>query len=272
MGAEATLSIDTSPKIPADVHASVRSISAVGEQYVDLVPRSESPPYLRDGSVIAARDTSIPQPVGPMLDRLSALVNSIPKDKLSQLLDESFKSFNGAGYDLQTLLDSSAKISHDANDTAEHTRGFIDDAVPFLDAQAQTADATRRWAHNLAGVTEQLVTDDPQFRKLLQHRTWLLPRGFQAAQPVETHPAGIAGQPDDHRSNRRDLPPVAGATVGAAAPGCRGVQLLRRHQQPDRFGRRWIHPDDCRPAGMHGGIPAALAVALAGRHEGDGHS
>ena len=29
------------------------------------------------------------------------------------------------------------------------------------------ADATRRWAHNLAGVTEQLVTDDPQFRKLL---------------------------------------------------------------------------------------------------------
>ena len=167
-GAEATLSIDTSPKIPADVHASVRSISAVGEQYVDLVPRSESAPYLRDGSVIAARDTSIPPPVGPMLDRLSALTNSIPKDKLSQLLDESFKSFNGAGYDLQTLLDSSAKISHDANDTADHTRGFIDDAVPFLDAQAQTADATRRWAHNLAGVTEQLVTDDPQFRKLLQ--------------------------------------------------------------------------------------------------------
>ncbi len=27
---------------------------------------------------------------------------------------------------------------------------------------------SRRWAHNLAGVTDQLVTDDPQFRKLLQ--------------------------------------------------------------------------------------------------------
>jgi phospholipid/cholesterol/gamma-HCH transport system substrate-binding protein len=34
-------------------------------------------------------------PVEPMLGRLSALANSIPKDKLSQLLDESFKSFNG---------------------------------------------------------------------------------------------------------------------------------------------------------------------------------
>src|SRR4051812_47678927 len=40
-GAEATLSIDTSPQIPANVRASVHSISAVGEQYVDLVPRTE---------------------------------------------------------------------------------------------------------------------------------------------------------------------------------------------------------------------------------------
>jgi virulence factor Mce-like protein len=167
-GAQATLSIDTSPKIPADVHAAVRSMSAVGEQYVDLVPRSESPPYLRDGSVIAARDTTIPQAVGPMMDRLSALVNSIPKDKLSQLLDQSFAAFNGAGYDFQSLVDSSAKLSHDAHDTADHTRALVDDAVPFLDAQAQTTDATRRWAHNLAGVADQLVTNDPQIRKLLQ--------------------------------------------------------------------------------------------------------
>ena len=167
-GAEATLSLDSSPKIPADVHAAVRSMSAVGEQYVDLVPRSGSAPYLHDGSVITARDTTIPQPVGPMLDRLSALVNSIPKDKLGKLLDESFAAFNGAGYDVQSLLDSSATVSHDARDTADHTRTLVDDAVPFLDAQAQTTDATRRWAHNLAGVTDQLVTDDPQFRKLLR--------------------------------------------------------------------------------------------------------
>lgn len=166
-GAEATLSIDTSPTIPADVHAAVRSMSAVGEQYVDLVPRSESGPYLRDGSVIDARDTSIPQPVGPMLDKLSALTNSIPKDQLGRLLDESFTAFNGSGYDFQTLLDSSATLSHDAHGTADQARGLIDDAVPFLDAQAQTSDATRRWAHNLAGVTDQLVTDDPPFRKLL---------------------------------------------------------------------------------------------------------
>src|SRR5690242_19112904 len=31
-GAEATLSLDTSPKIPADLHADVLSVSAIGEQ------------------------------------------------------------------------------------------------------------------------------------------------------------------------------------------------------------------------------------------------
>ncbi|HXB85202.1 MlaD family protein, partial [Mycobacterium sp.] len=69
-GAKATLSLGTSPKIPANLQADVLSVSAVGEQYVDLRPRTDSAPYLRDGSVIAMRDTTIPQAVGPMLDQV----------------------------------------------------------------------------------------------------------------------------------------------------------------------------------------------------------
>ena len=79
-GAEATMSLDTSPKIPADLEAEVRSVSAVGEQYVDLRPRTDSGPYLRDGSVIGVENTTIPQQVGPMLDQVSSLVKSIPKE------------------------------------------------------------------------------------------------------------------------------------------------------------------------------------------------
>ncbi|WP_156765005.1 MlaD family protein, partial [Mycobacterium sp. 1081908.1] len=48
----ATLSLDRSPRIPADLRAEVRSISAIGEQYVDLRPRHNAGPYLEDGSVI----------------------------------------------------------------------------------------------------------------------------------------------------------------------------------------------------------------------------
>ena len=93
----------------------MRSVSAVGEQYVDLQPPNDAPPYLQDGSVIALDQTAIPEPVGPMLDRLSALVGTIPKDKLGPLLDESFTAFNGAGYDIGSLLDSSSKVIGDLN-------------------------------------------------------------------------------------------------------------------------------------------------------------
>jgi phospholipid/cholesterol/gamma-HCH transport system substrate-binding protein len=166
-GTKATLSLGSSPKIPADLHAEVRSISAVGEQYVDLRPRTSSPPYLHDGSVITAGDATIPQPVGPLLDQTRALLNSIPKGKLSGLLDESFKAFNGAGYDFGSLLDSSAQLSGDLNGVADRTRTLTEDTAPFLDAQARTTDAIRLWARSLSGVTGQVVTDDPQVRSLL---------------------------------------------------------------------------------------------------------
>jgi phospholipid/cholesterol/gamma-HCH transport system substrate-binding protein len=167
-GAKATLSLDTSPKIPADLQAEVRSISAVGEQYVDLRPRTDSPPYLRDGSVIAVSDTTIPQPIGPVLDQTSKLINSIPKGKLSELLDESFKAFNGAGYDFGSLFDSSADISGYLNNVADQTRTLTEDTGPLLDTQAQTADSIRLWARSLAGFTGQVAKNDPQFRTLLR--------------------------------------------------------------------------------------------------------
>lgn len=168
-GVKATLSLATSPKVPADLVAEVRSVSAVGEQYVDLRPRTKSPPYLHDGSVIARRDTRMPQPVGPMVDKLSALINSIPKDKLGELLDQSFTAFNGSGYDLSTLADSSSRITADLNGVAGNASTLFEDTRPLLDSQAETVDAIRQWTRSLAGITDQLVINDPQVRTLLQN-------------------------------------------------------------------------------------------------------
>ncbi|OBA72933.1 mammalian cell entry protein [Mycolicibacterium elephantis] len=167
-GAEATLSLDTSPKIPADLQAEVRSVSAVGEQYVDLLPRTDSGPYLQNGSVIPVEDTTIPQEVGPMIEQVSKLVDSIPGDRISDLLDESFKAFNGAGPDLQSLLDSAATITGDASSVSDQTRALIDDSGPLLDSQVESADAIRTWARSLARVTDQLQQNDPEIRAVLQ--------------------------------------------------------------------------------------------------------
>ncbi|MFV8054751.1 MCE family protein [Mycobacterium sp. 48b] len=164
----ATLSLDRSAKVPSDLVAQVRSMSAVGEQYVDLQPRSEAPPYLHDGSVIPMAHTTIPQRVGPMIDQLSSLVDSLPKDRLNSLLDESNRAFNGAGYDLGSMLDSTSTLTHDLAAVSDRTRALIDDSGPLLDGQAQTTDDLRTWARSLAGITDQLHQNDPQVRTLLQ--------------------------------------------------------------------------------------------------------
>lgn len=164
----ATMSLPTSPRIPADLVAKVRSVSAVGEQYVDLQPAADAPPYLHDGSVIDTARAAIPEPVGPMLDQLDALVGSIPKEKLGPLLDETSKAFGGAGYDIGSLLDSSSTVLQRLDEVADQNRALVTDSVPLMDAQAASTDSLRQWAHGLAGLTGNLAQHDAGLRTLLQ--------------------------------------------------------------------------------------------------------
>jgi virulence factor Mce-like protein len=166
-GAVAELSLASSPKIPANVEARVRSVSAVGEQYVDLIPRGDGPPFLADGSVIERQDTTIPARVGPMLDQLNALVKSVPKQRVTDLLDETFLAFNGAGYDFQSLLDSGSKIAAESNATAHQFKALIDDSAPLLDSQVRSATQIRTWSEALSVVTGQVVNNDRQLREVL---------------------------------------------------------------------------------------------------------
>lgn len=165
---QATVSLEESAQVPADSQAAVRSVSAVGEQFIDLQPPTAAGPFLHDGSVIALGHTSVPQQVGPMLDQVNALVASIPKDRLGDLLGESFTAFNGAGEDFGSLLDSSSRITGDLKGVADQSRNLIDQGAPLLDTQVATSDALRVWARALSGVSDQLVRDDPQVRTLLQ--------------------------------------------------------------------------------------------------------
>lgn len=167
-GAEVTMSLQRSPKIPADLQADVRSVSAVGEQYVDLVPRTEDGPYLEDGSVITAENASLPQAVGPMLDQMSALVDSIPTGKLGDLLDESFKALNGTGDDLGALFDASGELAAGLNGASDNARDLIEDGRPLLDGQAEKVDSIRLWARSLAGITGAIADRDQDVRTILQ--------------------------------------------------------------------------------------------------------
>ncbi|MFE1594499.1 MCE family protein [Nocardia sp. NPDC058705] len=169
-GVEADLSIDSDYKVPSDSTAWVRSVSAIGEQYVDLVPENgSSSGDLRDGSVIPVQRTKLPQDVGSLLDQTDKLLSTVADTRLRQVIDEAFKAFNGAGPDLQRFIDSAALLVQQAETDVEPTKKLLDQIGPLLDTQIQTEADIRSWTADLAIVTDQLRAHDPSLRNLLHH-------------------------------------------------------------------------------------------------------
>ncbi len=105
-GAEATMSIDSRYKIPIDATANVHSVSAVGEQYLDLESTGNPGKFLSGGQTITKG--TVPAEIGPALDTANRGLSVLPKDKIAQLLDETAQSVGGLGPALQRLVDSDA--------------------------------------------------------------------------------------------------------------------------------------------------------------------
>ncbi|MBO0855380.1 MAG: MCE family protein [Nocardia sp.] len=167
-GVDAKLSINSEYKIPSDVRAEVHSVSAIGEQYVDLIPApGAGGGNLYDGSVIPVQHTTLPQDVGAMLDQADRLLSSVADTKLRELIDEAFTAFNGTGPDLQRFIDSASLLVQEANKNADATKDLINKIGPLLDTQNRTSSSVRAWTKNLATLTDQLRQHDASLGQLL---------------------------------------------------------------------------------------------------------
>jgi phospholipid/cholesterol/gamma-HCH transport system substrate-binding protein len=166
-GVRVNLRLDGGTTIPASTRAVVSNRSAVGEQYVDLRPDTQSGPYLGDGSIIPQSRTGTPLPVEALLVNLDKLVGSVNQTDLSVVIDELGSAFNGTGQDLQRLLDNGDLLLAEANDALPQTLALIEDGKTVLDTQAASAGSIKRWASSLASLSAQLKTSDTDLRRLL---------------------------------------------------------------------------------------------------------
>lgn len=168
-GVRVTLSMNSDTKIPADVDANVHSRSAIGEQYIDLVPRTKTAPYLHAGSVIPADRTSVPQDIGTLLDTVNRSLAALPGDNLHSLIDESYQAFNGTGPSIGRMLDSAYGLTKDGLGNLTPMTTLITDSGPVIDATAASDASIKSWASNVASLTGQLASSDAKFRDLLVH-------------------------------------------------------------------------------------------------------
>lgn len=167
-GVKATLDIENSaPDIPTDVLAVVANKSAIGEQFIDLQPRSRSGPFLATGSAIPLGSTRIPIDTTTLLVDVNGLVKSVNTDSLRTVVDELGQAFQGTGPDLARILDTSSEFIRAADDNIDVTRSLIRQSDSVLQTQIDKQGQLATFSKNLALLSDTLVDADPDLRRLL---------------------------------------------------------------------------------------------------------
>ena len=164
-GARVTMSIGDRYKIPIDASANVHSVSAVGEQYLDLVSVGNPGKYFSPGQTITKG--TVPTEIGPALDAANRGLAVLPKDKIASLLDETAQAVGGLGPALQRLVDATQAIAGDFKTNIRDVDDIIQNSGPIIDSQVNSGDSIERWSHNLNILAAQSAENDQHVRSIL---------------------------------------------------------------------------------------------------------
>lgn len=168
-GVHVDLRLDKGVEVPKDTGAVVENRSAVGEQYVDLQPRSQGGPFLANGDRIRERETDTPLATETLLLNLNRLVESVDKRDLTIVIDELGAAFAGSGRDLRRLLDSGDALTRSAVDALPETIRLIEDGETVLATQRESGSAIKSFAADLADFSETLAASDGDLRKVFDN-------------------------------------------------------------------------------------------------------
>ena len=268
-GVDAQMRLNSGTPIPSNVTATVKSVSAIGEQYVDLVPPAQpSATKLRNGSRIDRANTRIGQDVADLLKRAETLVNSLGDTKLRELLHETFTATNGSGPELARLLESARLLVDEANADYPQVSQLIDQAGPFLQAQIRAGGDIKSLADGLARFTSEVRQADPQLRSTLATAPDAIDEANTAFTGIRpSFPALAASLANLGRVGviyHKSIETAAGGFAGAVRSDHdgRGWRSSRRGRQAGLQAR----PE--RSAAVRGRLPATAVDAHAGRRDG----
>lgn len=167
-GVRATLDIEKkAPRIPSDVLAVVANKSAIGEQYVDLQPRTASGPFLSAGSVIPAANTKVPLDTTQLLLDVGELTSSVDVTSLQTLVNELGIAFAGNGEALGVIVDTLTSFLQAADANFPATRQLIRSSGSVLDTLVDKRSQFASLTEDLTLLTGSLVDEKDSIDRLI---------------------------------------------------------------------------------------------------------
>lgn len=178
VGALARLEIESGVDVPRDSDFEVRNLSAVGEQYLDVRPRSDGGPYLAAGATVEVGDTSVPVGVPDVLAHAQGLMANLDVADIRTIARETSAIFGDGDQDvdlralaieLETAFAMLRRLEPDLTvlaRRAERPLATLHDLSPDV----------RRLAGDLEAIAASLAEATPAIRRTVTTSIDLLPR------------------------------------------------------------------------------------------------
>lgn len=169
-GVEIQLFIEKGVDIPADgVEARVMFKSAVGEQFVDLLPATDDGPLLENGDTIPLAQTSIPVSTQELLTTLEAVLRGVPPEDLKGAIDALGIGLTGTGPDIATIIESTADLAEVFAERAPEFEGILRSGTKVGDAFLNSRADFETAVHQLVTVSESLATSTENIKRLMEN-------------------------------------------------------------------------------------------------------
>lgn len=166
-GVTVDLSLEEGTKVPADTDAVVANLSAAGEQFMDLRPRRNDGPILRDGDVIPVERTAIPLSTAAVVRDVTKLLDQVNTDDLAVVVDELAKALEGNGGELARLIDSSTALVDSLQSSLPQTLRLLANARTNLDTANTLSGDFDTFTTQLRKLARELRKTDVPVRNLL---------------------------------------------------------------------------------------------------------
>ncbi len=108
--------IDGKYRIPVDTEVRLENLSALGESYIELRPRSGGGQMLRDGQRISAKSVSQPPSVSELAASVVRLLNQLDRGALERVISESDAALPDPATVLPNLSRASTLLNNTVND------------------------------------------------------------------------------------------------------------------------------------------------------------
>jgi virulence factor Mce-like protein len=131
-GATVGFYIDGHYHVPVDSDVRLENLSALGETYIGLVPKTQSGPMLHDGARIATQRVIAPASISELTTSTVRVLNQLDPDALKRIINETDTALPDPNTTLPNLSRASVLVRNVAADMHGQGRELLDNFQTLL--------------------------------------------------------------------------------------------------------------------------------------------